>query len=105
MATMLASAVHWLLLAAVGAGVLASVALLCALPATPRLSRQRDPSPSQWPRVSVIVPARDEERAVEDGVGSHLAHDYPESSWWTIARATRHRRSWSVWLSGMRGCG
>ena len=76
---MLASAVHWILVGAVGAGVLASLALLFALPATPRLSRDgAGPPPPRWPRVSIIIPARDEERGVEDAVASHLAQDYPD---------------------------
>jgi chlorobactene glucosyltransferase len=45
---------------------------------TPRLSRAgATPLPSPPPRVSVVVPARDEERAVEAAVAAHLAQDYP----------------------------
>lgn len=34
--------------------------------------------PREWPSVSAIVPARDEERAIGDAVRSRLADDYPK---------------------------
>jgi chlorobactene glucosyltransferase len=40
-----------------------------------------DPSrsrPSRLPSVSTVVPARDEERGIEEAVRSHLAQDYPD---------------------------
>jgi glycosyltransferase involved in cell wall biosynthesis len=43
---------------------------------TPRLSRPR-PQPPRLPRVSIVIPARNEERDVERAVRSHLAADYP----------------------------
>lgn len=45
----------------------------------PRLSRAGAiPLPARWPKVSVVIPARDEERAVEQAVRSQLAQDYPD---------------------------
>lgn len=34
--------------------------------------------PRAFPSVSIVVPARDEERGIRDGVGSLLAQDYPD---------------------------
>ncbi len=44
------------------------------------LKRQSDrlPDPMTWPRVSVVVPARDEGHKVEAGLKSLLASDYPD---------------------------
>jgi len=54
------------------------VGLAASLLATPRVSRFAGaPLPPRPPRVSVVVPARDEERAVEAAVRSHLEQDYP----------------------------
>lgn len=36
------------------------------------------PQPAQWPRVSIVVPAHNEQRVVEACVRSILASDYPE---------------------------
>lgn len=43
------------------------------------LKRQSDrlPEPATWPRVSIIVPARDEGAKIEAGLKSLLASDYP----------------------------
>ncbi len=43
------------------------------------LKRQSDrlPDPASWPRVSVVVPARDEGHKIEAGLKSLLASDYP----------------------------
>ncbi len=41
-----------------------------------RLSRERTPQSGPWPRVSVVIPARNEERSVEEAVRSHLAQNY-----------------------------
>ena len=44
------------------------------------LKRQSDrlPDPASWPRVSVVVPARDEGHKIEAGLKSLLASDYPD---------------------------
>jgi len=44
----------------------------------PPLREDRSPSPARWPRVSVIVPARNEERDLERGLRTRLADDYPD---------------------------
>ncbi len=44
----------------------------------PRLSRTGRAVPAAWPCVSIVVPARDEERGIEEAVRSQLAQDYPE---------------------------
>jgi hopene-associated glycosyltransferase HpnB len=45
------------------------------------LCRERDesvlPVPSTWPRVTVVVPARDEAACVADSIGSLVRQDYP----------------------------
>ncbi len=43
----------------------------------PRLARLSPGAPARWPKVSVIVPARDEARDVEAALRSKLAVDYP----------------------------
>ncbi len=42
------------------------------------LSRSRAPEPNRWPRVSIVMAARDEARAVGPAVASRLADDYPD---------------------------
>ena len=69
---------HAILVAAVGFGALL---LFVILPATfgltPRLSRPRE-RPARAPRVSVVIPARDEQRDIERAVRGHLSQDYPD---------------------------
>lgn len=48
------------------------------LAVTPRLARRRLPQGEPSPRVSIVVPARDEEREIGAAVGSLLAQDYPD---------------------------
>ncbi len=43
----------------------------------PTLREWDGPKPPIWPRVSVIVPCRNEARGVEEAMGSLLAQDYP----------------------------
>lgn len=42
----------------------------------PELSRQKSPSPTQWPFVSIVVPARNEESAIRKAVSSFCNQDY-----------------------------
>lgn len=44
----------------------------------PWLAHDRSPPPASWPRVSVIVAARNEERDLERGIRTRLADDYPD---------------------------
>jgi chlorobactene glucosyltransferase len=70
---------HALLVAGLVATVLAAVALPVNLGAFPRLSRAaRGLPPGRLPRVSVVIPARDEAASIERTVRSHLAQDYPD---------------------------
>jgi chlorobactene glucosyltransferase len=69
--------VHGILLAAVLYGLLLLLVVVANLALTPRLSRTAL-SGGPFPKVSIIIPARDEERAVAAGVGSLLAQDYPD---------------------------
>lgn len=69
--------VHAVLAAAVLYGLLLLVLVAVNLAAMPRLSRTRL-LPGPFSRVSVIIPARNEERDVEAAVESHLAQDYPD---------------------------
>ncbi|MHC4844848.1 MAG: glycosyltransferase [Planctomycetota bacterium] len=63
----------------------ASLCWCCATPiawrvrrAIPELRHLDTAAPEAWPRVSVIVPARDEVLDVEDAARSRLSTDYPE---------------------------
>lgn len=44
----------------------------------PWLRRLRPQEPTNWPSLSVVVPARNEAETVEAAMGSRLAEDYPE---------------------------
>ncbi len=46
--------------------------------ALPMLTEDRSPDPPRWPRVSVIVAARNEEHDLERGIRTRLADDYPD---------------------------
>ena len=68
-----------LLLFCVAGGGAVILLVLFNLAVYPRLSRAASlPSPARWPKVSVVIPARDEERAIEQAVRSQLAQDYPD---------------------------
>ena len=61
------------------ATVLAAIVFPINLAAIPRLSRAaRGAASGSMPRVSVVIPARDEEREIERAVRSHLEQDYPD---------------------------
>ncbi|MCA1609482.1 MAG: glycosyltransferase [Acidobacteria bacterium] len=69
---------HALLAGCAACSVFWLVALLVNLAALPRLSRQA-PASGNLPFVSIVVPARNEERAIGSALRSLLAQDYPES--------------------------
>jgi chlorobactene glucosyltransferase len=69
--------IHGILLAAALYGLLLAVLVVASLAATPRLSRTALIS-GPFPKVSIVIPARNEERAVAAAVGSQLAQDYPD---------------------------
>lgn len=71
---------EWLLLAAVAPSTLywswGLIAALRTRAGVPTLGQPPAPEPQSWPRVSVIVPARDEAAVIEAAVRSRLADDY-----------------------------
>lgn len=70
---------HTLLVAGAVATLLGALVLPVNLAAFPRLSRSARAKPSAGlPRVSIVIPARNEEADVENAVRSHLAQDYPD---------------------------
>jgi chlorobactene glucosyltransferase len=76
--------IHALLVAAVVAGAAGVVLAGWTLAVTPRLSKAARGSGSHGtesrqghPRVSIVVPARNEERSIAAAVSSHLSQDYP----------------------------
>ena len=71
--------IHALLVAGVVTTVLGAIVLPVNLAAFPRLSRAaRGRSARALPRVSIVIPARNEEEDVESAVRSHLAQDYSD---------------------------
>ncbi|MGH9315523.1 MAG: glycosyltransferase, partial [Thermoanaerobaculia bacterium] len=66
-----------LLLVAAAGGAICLALLAVNLWTIPRLSGVR-PATEGLPRVSIIIPARNEERSVEAAVRSHLAQRYPD---------------------------
>jgi glycosyltransferase involved in cell wall biosynthesis len=63
------SALYWVAMA---------LLLLRAVRSVPYVSRLRAPAPPRWPRVSLIMPARNEEAALEPALRSKLGDSYPE---------------------------
>jgi chlorobactene glucosyltransferase len=59
------------------ASVLALFCLAANSRAFPAL-RGEEPASGPWPKVSVLVPARDEERDLEKAISAHLAVNYPD---------------------------
>lgn len=55
-----------------------AVLLIRAMRAMPRIERLNAPPPVRWPRVSLVMPARDEERTLESAMRSKLGNTYPE---------------------------
>jgi len=82
---------YWLLwiseswLPSAGAWLLLALVLSLCIPAVILMPRRRladvarrDPTPERWPRVSVIIAARDEGQRIGQALASHLASDYPD---------------------------
>ncbi|MFY0575891.1 hypothetical protein ACN28S_17345 [Cystobacter fuscus] len=69
-----------LLLTGVSALYLMNLAVLLrrVMRALPRITRLEAPAPARWPRVSMIMPARDEARTLEPAMRSKLGNSYPE---------------------------
>ncbi|OJH33430.1 glycosyltransferase [Cystobacter ferrugineus] len=69
-----------LLLTGVSALYLMNLAVLLrrVMRALPRIKRLEAPAPARWPRVSMIMPARDEARTLEPAMRSKLGNSYPE---------------------------
>jgi cellulose synthase/poly-beta-1,6-N-acetylglucosamine synthase-like glycosyltransferase len=55
-----------------------AVLLRRVMRAVPVVRELHGPPPTQWPRVSLIMPARNEERAIEAALRSKLRETYPE---------------------------
>src|SRR5688572_3187922 len=49
-----------------------------AIRKVPVLSDLEPPPPPRWPRVSIVVPARDEAQHLEAALRSKLGQDYPD---------------------------
>jgi chlorobactene glucosyltransferase len=65
--------------AGVVVAVLGAVVLPVNLAAFPRLSIAASvTSPRRFPRVSIVIPARNEEMDIEGAIRSHLSQDYPD---------------------------
>ncbi|ATB28273.1 glycosyltransferase [Melittangium boletus] len=69
-----------LILTAASALYLMNLAVLLrrVMRALPRIERLDAPPPVRWPRVSLVMPARDEERTLESAMRSKLGNTYPE---------------------------
>jgi chlorobactene glucosyltransferase len=69
---------HATLLASLAIAIFSAAVFPVNVRTMPRLSRSGRPAPSAWPRVSIVVPARNEERGIEVAMRSQLAQDYPD---------------------------
>jgi chlorobactene glucosyltransferase len=69
---------HAALLASLAIAIFSAAVFPLNVRTMPRLSRSGRKTPAPWPRVSIVVPARNEERGIEAAVRSQLAQDYPD---------------------------
>lgn len=68
---------HAALLASLAIAIFSAAVFPANVRTMPRLSRPGRPAPAAWPSVSIVVPARNEERGIEAAMRSQLAQDYP----------------------------
>lgn len=64
--------------------VFAALASLRAMAAVPLIARLAPADPPRWPRVSVIIPACDEEATIEQALRSRLGEGYPDAEYLVI---------------------
>jgi glycosyltransferase involved in cell wall biosynthesis len=69
------AAVYW---------VLVALASLRAMAAVPLLARLAPRDPPRWPRVSVVIPACNEEATIEQALRSRLGEGYPDAEYLVI---------------------
>ncbi|MBN2359956.1 MAG: glycosyltransferase, partial [Deltaproteobacteria bacterium] len=72
-------ALYWLTAAVLGERTFRAVPLLDG----------RSPAPAVWPKVSVLIPARDEAATIGPALRSHLVVDYPEVEWIVVDDRSR----------------
>ena len=68
--------IHFILVATIFCGLAGILLVAVNILTTPRLSRA--PRAGRTPSVSVVIPARNEERDIAPAVSSHLAQEYPD---------------------------
>lgn len=64
--------------------VFVALASLRAMAAVPLIARLAPADPPRWPRVSVIIPACDEEATIEQALRSRLGEGYPDAEYLVI---------------------
>lgn len=69
--------IAWVLLFCLGGWITHALVMMMTTRTLPRLEEVRSPEPSEWPRLSVIVPALNEAETIETAMQSLLDEDYP----------------------------